>query len=408
MTISATNLGGTDTKTLVITIGSDPFAAALDGFGLGYTTGGLANWFSQTTTTHDGIDAARSGAIDDGGESYIQTVVTGPDRLRFWWRVSSEGSFDYLTFRVDGITVQRISGESTWAQVVYDIPAGSHTIRWNYTKDGSVATGLDAGFLDEVRLDSQTTEPVITSPLAVTATQDEFFFYQITATHNPQTFTATPLPAGLSLNPNGLLSGVPLSTGVVNIDISAAGPTGTASGQLSITIAPSPAALASAADGVGLVWNHALPSNSFWFNQSGVTHDGVDAAQSGDIGNGGATRFQIQLTGPGTLSFWWRVSSDSGDGLGFTLNGAHVADIRGELGWTQRSVPIPAGLNTIVFSYTKDDSGSTARTPVGSTKSFLRRRTSMETGSLIAGSRRTSRILARQGRAIPTGMAPPT
>jgi hypothetical protein len=305
------------------------------------------------------VDAGRSGDINDGGESYIQTTVTGPDRLRFWWRVSSEQGFDYLNFIVDGITVNRISGEVNWAQVIYDVPTGVHTIRWNYTKDGSVSDGLDSGFLDEVRLDSQTTEPVITSSLAVTAAQNEFFSYQITATQNPQTFTASPLPAGLSFSPSGLLSGVLGGTGVVNLNISATGPTGTATGQLAITITPSVAGLASAGDGVGLIWNHALPSSAYWFNQSTITHDGVDAAQSGPIGNSAATRFQIEMTGPGILTFWWRVSSESNsDRLGYALNGSTVAEISGEVDWALRTLPIPVGANTVVFSYTKDVSAT--------------------------------------------------
>ncbi|MGI8605160.1 MAG: putative Ig domain-containing protein, partial [Verrucomicrobiales bacterium] len=214
----------------------DPFGSALDGSGLAYTTGGLAQWFVQTTTTHDGADAAQSGQIGDGGESYIQTTITGPDRLRFWWKVSSESNYDYLSFLVDYNFIQTISGDGDWEQVIYDIPAGSHTITWNYTKDVSIATGSDAGFLDEVRLASQTNETIITSPLTVTGTQNGFFSYQITATLNPQTFTATPLPAGLSLNSSGLLSGFPTGNGTIEVNISATGPAGTANAILTIDI----------------------------------------------------------------------------------------------------------------------------------------------------------------------------
>ena len=358
--ISAGNLGGTDSKTLVITISADAFAAALDGFGLAYSTNGVASWIVQTTTTHDGVDAAQNGDISDSEETTLQTTVSGPDRLRFWWKVSSESTFDYLNFIVDGIIVERISGEVNWAQVVYDIPAGSHTVQWRYTKDGSVSTGTDSGYLDEVRLDSQSTEPIITSPLAVSAQQGGAFSYQIIATQNPQTYTATPLPAGLTLSPSGLISGIPTASGTANIAISASGPSGTANAVLVLTVTSSPASLAVGGDGVGLSWAHvATVSNSFWSSQSTTTHDGVDALKAGAIPHNGSTSFQVQLTGPGTLTFWWRVSSESSfDYLSYSLDGTVQASIAGEVAWAQRTLTIPSGAHTVLFNYSKDGSAA--------------------------------------------------
>ena len=54
-------------------------AAALDYDGE-ITSGNLSslNWVPQNTTTHDGVDAIRSGAISDGEISVITTEVQGP------------------------------------------------------------------------------------------------------------------------------------------------------------------------------------------------------------------------------------------------------------------------------------------------------------------------------------------
>ena len=127
-------------------------STALDNTSLIFTTGGGVNWFGQKTVTHDGADAARSGTISHNGSSYMQTTVTGPGIISFWWYASSEGgSRDYLEF-LDGTSqLGTIGGTSAaWTKCSYPIGAGSHTLKWNYRKNGSVSSGLDAGFVDQV------------------------------------------------------------------------------------------------------------------------------------------------------------------------------------------------------------------------------------------------------------------
>ena len=43
-----------------------------------------------------------------------------------------------------------ISGETDWVQRMVTLPVGTHTVRWEYTKDNSGKTGSDAGWLAEV------------------------------------------------------------------------------------------------------------------------------------------------------------------------------------------------------------------------------------------------------------------
>lgn len=120
---------------------------------LTWVNAGNAPWFYQTNITHDGVDAAQSGDIADSQSSYLETTVTGPGTLSFWWKVSSEASWDYLRYRLDGSEVGAapgISGTVDWQQKTVSIPAGLHTNRWTYSKDGSVSSGSDAGWLDQV------------------------------------------------------------------------------------------------------------------------------------------------------------------------------------------------------------------------------------------------------------------
>lgn len=81
--------------------------------------------------------------------------------------------------------------------------------------------------------------PVITSALTGSGTQGQKFSYRITATGAPTiTYGAAPLPAGLSNNStSGLISGIPSTNGVFNIQISATNGSGTDLKTLVLTLA---------------------------------------------------------------------------------------------------------------------------------------------------------------------------
>src|SRR5439155_816231 len=66
--------------------------------------------------------------------------------------------------------------------------------------------------------------PVITSSLTACGTVGVAFSYTITATNNPTSYTAAPLPAGLSLGNGGnrnVISGTPTAAGTTNVTITA-------------------------------------------------------------------------------------------------------------------------------------------------------------------------------------------
>ena len=123
---------------------------AVDNTSLTWTCGGNADWFSQSAVTHDGVDAAQSGVIAHGQSTWVETTVTGPTTLSFYWKSSSE-SVDRLEFYIDGEKKGSISGETDWRQTWYAIETGEHTVRWSYTKDSSVNYGSDAGWIDQVQ-----------------------------------------------------------------------------------------------------------------------------------------------------------------------------------------------------------------------------------------------------------------
>ncbi len=125
-------------------------ADALDQTDLNWTTSISAPWIGSYFPSHDGIDSARSGQIPDSGESWLQTTVTGPGMLGFWWRADSEADYDILQFQLSGVTVAEISGATGWLYRSVAIPAGNQLVRWRYVKDATVSRGLDRGFVDQV------------------------------------------------------------------------------------------------------------------------------------------------------------------------------------------------------------------------------------------------------------------
>ena len=132
-------------------IGNVGTAAAIDQLGVSITDGGSTPWVTQSAITHDGLAAARSGTISDNQESWLQMplTVSGPGTLTYWWKVSSEAN-DYLEFYLDGSLQSYISGEINWQLRSVSISAGSHTLKWRYVKNSSLASGQDAAWLDEV------------------------------------------------------------------------------------------------------------------------------------------------------------------------------------------------------------------------------------------------------------------
>jgi len=114
------------------------------------TTGGDADWFSQSVTYYYGGDAAQSGAITHNQQSWMQTTVDGPGTVWFYWKVSSESVYDYLEFCIDESLQDRVSGELwEWQQKMYIISgSGTHTLQWKYKKDHSVNSGSDCGWVD--------------------------------------------------------------------------------------------------------------------------------------------------------------------------------------------------------------------------------------------------------------------
>ncbi len=123
--------------------------------------------------------------------------------------------------------------------------------------------------------------------------------------------------------------------------------------------------IANALDTTGLVWseNGLTFAPGSWFGElSGTAYDGVDDATHYPIANAQEASVSTEVTGPGSLTFWWKISSElNADYLSFYRDSVQhptAPQISGEMDWQQRTVPIPNGPHTLRWTYAKNASGS--------------------------------------------------
>jgi hypothetical protein len=379
------------------------YAVALDFDSGAWTSGGSAPWYSQSAYTHDGVSAARSGAIGYSQVSWLETTVYGPGDLSFYWMVSSEHGYDPLVFQVDGVDWAYIPGSVDWTPLSYHLSTGPHRLRWEFRPDYDISQGLNSGLLDQVSF----TPTVLTSlelalnssPLPLRSYGDAPWFGQENTNHD-----------GASAARSGYISHNQSST--VEADVTGPGtvsfwwkvsseysdpliflvdgvPWESIAQEVTWTnrtfhipwgihtlswryqkdynnnigadaawldqVSYTPVVLSTlteASDLPSLLWT--TDGDFPWFGENEFTHDGTDALQSGPITHNQSSGINSAVTGPGTLTFSWKVSSEYSDWLGFFIDGLEQERIANEVDWTQRTYVIRPGTHPLRWQYTKD------------------------------------------------------
>lgn len=122
-----------------------------------WTLTGNSNWSINTEQSFEGNNSVRSGSINNNQESNISISleITEFGNLSFYKKVSCEptgsqtGNFyDYLSFSIDGVEMDKWAGEIDWSLESYPVNPGVHLFEWKYVKDQAVIGGLDAAWLD--------------------------------------------------------------------------------------------------------------------------------------------------------------------------------------------------------------------------------------------------------------------
>lgn len=134
---------------------------ALSATNLVWISGGDAPWFPVFDFGYNSRygPLARSGIISNHQTSVLQTEVTGPGILDFWWRVTCEPTNDYLSFSISGVEQARITG-SPWGSVPrFHLGTGKQTLLWAYVQN-SIGAQYYAR-LDQVVFSPGTSPPTI-------------------------------------------------------------------------------------------------------------------------------------------------------------------------------------------------------------------------------------------------------
>jgi len=130
---------------------------------------GNADWEIDNTEAYEGDNSVRSGNITSNQTSTISLSYesTADDQISFFYKVSSETSYDKLKFYIDGAEKGSWDGEIGWTEASYDVAAGTHIFKWTYSKDGSVDGGQDCAWIDFIIL------PPMLLPTANAGADDE-------------------------------------------------------------------------------------------------------------------------------------------------------------------------------------------------------------------------------------------
>ena len=344
---------------------------AIEGCDFVWTTGGNTNWFRQTTNTADGVDAAQSGRISTNQQTWIETTVTGPGLLRFQWRVSSRTNAHLLRFLVDGTMQASISGLTPWMQRTQAIAAGPHVLRWVFTNSSTAAQNANAGWLDQVSMDTLSVSPsnawYASGPAGGPFVPDVRNYVLTNSGASPLAWTAAAnvawldvapaagdLPPGaaceveVALNPVADSLPADLHSGTIVFSNQTAG------GAIERSVwLDTRGSLCEALDFCTLEWS--AGGHAPWFFQTVHSTDGVDAAQSGALTTNQHSWLETAVDGPVQIAFHWRASSlTNSHYLRFWADGAVQASISGETVWQRRSFEVPSGRHILRWTFTNN------------------------------------------------------
>lgn len=109
-------------------------------------------WIMDTESPYEGTYSAKSGTISDNQTSAMEMtiIVAVDDSVSFYRKVSSEPSYDYLKFYINGVLKGEWAGNVSWGRVSYPVSAGANVLKWMYEKDYSVSTGSDCAWVDYI------------------------------------------------------------------------------------------------------------------------------------------------------------------------------------------------------------------------------------------------------------------
>jgi hypothetical protein len=213
-------------KTVIAVFGL-PLPVALETPALTWTRGGAIGFFGQTNFSHDGVDSAQAGPVGFHQDSWMETTVTGPGTLTFWWKALSLTNFSFARFFIDGVEQpEKISGATDWRIESYAVASGAHTLRWAYSNNTATASLTNGAWIDQVAFTNGSVLPTIyQQPADAIVLQGGDTNFSVTAAGTP--------PFHYRWFRNGVPLGNPLTNATLQLDNISLAQAGTYSVQVS-------------------------------------------------------------------------------------------------------------------------------------------------------------------------------
>ncbi len=171
-------------------------------------------------------------------------LLHNQEDISFYYKVSSESSYDKLIFYIDNAEKGVWSGEVAWALAEYPVETGEHTFKWVYKKDVSQSSGADKAWIDDITFPSMT---MTGGPLAVNVAASNNpacvgtdFTLSANVSGGEGNYTYSWSPASAVSTPNG-------QSTVANIDetttftVQVSDGTNTIESSITVTVSPKPA-----------------------------------------------------------------------------------------------------------------------------------------------------------------------
>ncbi|KAJ6229898.1 hypothetical protein M0813_07488 [Anaeramoeba flamelloides] len=137
-----------------------PLGEALDNTALTWTTGGAVEWYGQNVHYHTGKSAARSGTLTTNSDSWLKTVVNGPNTLTFKYKLDrANAGIALVMFFDDEGDGTTLSSTEEWQSVNVSImKSGPVEVKWSFYNEHEREDDTIFALLDDVKL-SSTTDP---------------------------------------------------------------------------------------------------------------------------------------------------------------------------------------------------------------------------------------------------------
>jgi len=138
----------------------------------------------------------------------VSMLAPSAGTISFWKKVSSEATYDFLRFFINGVLQNQWSGNIDWSQESYPVQAGNNTFQWSYVKDNLISSGSDCVWIDDITFPGSGGNSG-TPSLSMSLTQVDF------GSHIAAEFT--PVPLSVSNTGNAPMIGTITGTAIFQV-----------------------------------------------------------------------------------------------------------------------------------------------------------------------------------------------